>query len=627
MSAILQYEFSSLATIHEDSVSSFDTTVAAGTAAVSDTGSTEAYGNTAHFDGSTSFEMSTVPTTLTDNSTRSCSVWLYSTTSGAEQRILSTNSGTGITIFQKRTDNKLTVQNSVFGTFSTSTIPLNTWTHCAFTYNGSNTVKVYFDGNLEGTNTWAMNLSTQDMKYIGGTGTAGSTFFNGNMLDMRIYDVELDATQIGTLFSNGPDHIGVLFPEPILWYKLNEESASIGTDDSGNTTNMTNVNVVSITDTSPSNYGQVADFSGGTLTLPVANVPSAIIGSSSRTYSFWLESNVVANTQIIDIGSRNLTGRDLGINVNGSQKIGITLFNTPGIQSTTVMTAGVWYYVVVSFEDVGNLLSIYVDGTLETQESKTVNTGSTDLEFGEDDLGFQDMRLLDMRIYDVALDATEISTLYAAGPDIVTISTGLDATIYTHICDLTWDAISGASEYTVRQIKDGGSDEEDVIKTDLLTGTVNLDNSSTYIFNLYSDLDLVTAEATVNVSPLAIDQTNVSSLMTRIQNNLSILDDSAIPDIEDFIQGFLLTGDQVILPSGKSSIFVENLDTHTLGTDELNILTPFTPGVAGDINVTLPNSSIVTYTHSATNEVDGNSVGDYFISGGYMAHLKDVPDA
>ena len=88
-----------------------------------------------------------------------------------------------------------------------------------------------------------------------------------------------------------------------------------------------------------------------------------------------------------------------------------------------------------------------------------------------------------------------------------------------------------------------------------------------------------------------------------------------------------MTGDQVILPSGKSSIFVEDGDTHTLGTDDLNILTPFTPGVAGDINVTLPNGSTTTYSHSVSNEVDGNSVGDYFISGGYMAVLKEIPDA
>lgn len=622
MSEILRYEFSSLATLNTDSVGTFDTTVAAGTSQVTDVGATEAYGESAHFDGSTNYVMSTVPTTLTDNSSRSCSVWIYSTVSGVGQRILSTGTGSGITIFQKRSDNTVGVQNSIFGTVGSTAMSENTWYFVGFTYNGSNTVKVYLDGSLDGTSTWAMNVSTQDMKYIGGSGTT-TGFFNGNMLDFRLYDSELDATAMGTLYTNGPDHVGVLLTEPILWYKLNEDSAEIGTDDSGNTTNMTNVGVISSIDAT---YGQVADFSGGTLTLASASVPSAIIGSSSRTYSFWVESNVVANTQIIDIGTRVSTGNDWGTAINGSAKIGQTLYNIAAIQSSTVMTAGVWYYVVITFEDVGNVLSIYIDGSLETQESKNVNTGSTDLEFGEG--GTQDMRLLDMRIYDVAIGQTQISALYAAGPDIVTISTGLDAVIYTNLVDLTWDAISGASEYTVREIKDG-SDEEDVIITSLLTGSVNLDNSSTYIFNLYSDLDLVTVEATVNVSPLAIDQTNVESLFTRIQNDLSVLDDSAIPEIEDFIQGFLLTGDQVILPSGKSSIFVEDGDTHILGTDDLNILTPFTDGVSGTITVTHPGElSSTTYTHSVANQIDGiHNLGDYFISGEYMAELKEIPDA
>lgn len=203
----------------------------------------------------------------------------------------------------------------------------------------------------------------------------------------------------------------------------------------------------------------------------------------------------------------------------------------------------------------------------------------------------------------------------------------MDATTYTHLVDLSWDAISGASEYTIRQIKDG-SDEEDVLKTAELLGTVNIDNSSTYVFNLYSDLDLVTAAASVNVTPETIDPTNVSNLMTRISNDLSILDDSAIPEIEDLIQDSLNTGDSVILPDGDSSIFVENLDTHVLGSGELNILTPFTTASAGTITVTHPGetSSTVYVYDETTNEVNGVTLGSRFVSGNYVARLKEISD-
>lgn len=197
------------------------------------------------------------------------------------------------------------------------------------------------------------------------------------------------------------------------------------------------------------------------------------------------------------------------------------------------------------------------------------------------------------------------------------------ATTYTHLADLTWPEISGATEYTIGQIQDGG-DEEDVIITTELLATVSIENASNYVFNLYSDLDLTTAHSTVAVTPVAISTTNIGNLLARISNDLSVLEESAILEIEDLIQDSLSTGDSVVLPSGDSSIFVENSDTHVLGSDELRILTPFTPGVAGNITVTLPDSSIATYTHSVTNEVDGNSVGDFFVSGGYMAQLKEI---
>ena len=320
--------------------------------------------------------------------------------------------------------------------------------------------------------------------YFGEAYTNGEIIIeNGTLSDFRFYDGVLDSTAISEIYAFGP--LDVDLPSPILWYKLNEDTANLGTDSSGNLNSMINVGVVSIIDTSPSNYGQVSDFSSGTLTLPSANVPSAIYGTSSRSYSFWIESAVVSNTRISDIGVKVGSGRDFGIQLDTNQNLVVSFFNIPRAESTTVMTSGVWYHVVVTFEDAGNICKIYINNTEEFSGTRNVITDQTDLEFGEFDAGFQDMRLLDMRIYDVAIGATQVSILYSNGPDMAVTSTSFTATPYTHLVDLTWDAIPGATEYTIRQVKDG-SDEKDVVKTLLLTGSVNLDNSSTYVFNLYS---------------------------------------------------------------------------------------------------------------------------------------------
>jgi len=265
---------------------------------------------------------------------------------------------------------------------------------------------------------------------------------------------------VSDIYALGP--LDVDLPSPILWYKLNEDTANLGTDSSGNLTDMNNVGVVSITDTSPSNYGQVADFSSGTLTLPSANVPSAIYGTSSRSYSFWIESAVVSNTRISDIGVKVGSGRDFGIQLDTNQNLVVSFFNISRAESTTVMTSGVWYHVVVTFEDAGNICKIYINNTEEFSGTRNVITDQTDLEFGESDTGFQDMRLLDMRIYDVAIDATEVSNLFGDGPEqAATVS----ATMYSNAADVVWGAITGATTYTLVTKENVSGDVVDTIST------------------------------------------------------------------------------------------------------------------------------------------------------------------
>jgi len=200
--ALLTYGFTSVDSLNTDSVGIYDTTVNTGLAQVTNVGAIEGYGLTAHFNGATDYVMSPVPATLSDNSTRSCSVWIYSTVSGTDQKILSTDTGTGVTIFQKRSDDTISVQTQSSAVTSTSTITSNTWYHVAFTYNGSNTVKIYINGVLESTGSFAMDLSTIDMKYVGSRNAI--QYFEGNMIDFRVYGSELDSTAMATLYSDGP---------------------------------------------------------------------------------------------------------------------------------------------------------------------------------------------------------------------------------------------------------------------------------------------------------------------------------------------------------------------------------------------------------------------------------------
>ena len=411
---------------------------------------------------------------------------------------------------------------------------------------------------------------------------------------------------------------------PILWYKLSEDTVDLGTDSSANLTDMNNSGVVSINDAT---YGPVADFSAGTLTLPSANVPSALTGGSSRSYSFWVESAVSGDVKLVDIGTRVNVADDWNIIVFGTG-IRVTFFNIPAVDSSpTVLVAGQWYHVVVTFEDVGNIIKIYIDGSEELSATKGVATSSTDLEFGQFDAGFQDMRLLDMRIYDVAIDATEVSNLFGSGPEqAVTVS--IEATMFTHLADLTWTSIGGATSYTITQTEDAGSEETIVSETtDLSFTSLNLNPGSSYVFNLYTDLDLVTPATSITESALVVDTTNVTALAVRLSNDFSILSESSYDEVDSQLRNFLMTGDEVTLSSGNA-IFVEDSDTIT--HSDTDILTPFesTAGSGQTITVTVGGeSAILTYDESL-NEVtyDGTAygIGESFAVGTSKVTISEI---
>ena len=423
---------------------------------------------------------------------------------------------------------------------------------------------------------------------------------------------------------------------PILWYKLNEDTADLGTDSSVNLTDMNNVGVVSINDAT---YGPVADFSAGTLTLPSANVPSALTGGSSRSYSFWVESAVSGDVKLIDIGTRVSTGDDWNIIVFGTA-IRVTFFNIPAVDSSpTVLVAGQWYHVVVTFEDVGNNIKIYIDGSEELSATKGVATGSTDLEFGQFDAGFQDMRLLDMRIYDVAIDATEVSNLFGSGPEqAATVS----ATMYSNAADVVWGAITGATTYTLVTKENVSGDVVDTISetTELQADVYNLDDGVSYDFEVYTDLDPVTPilVSLANVTPV-IDATSTGDLITFAGNDLTELNEDKLLEIDEFIKDVLNTGDTVqARVSFQNSIqqdqtlnFVQDGETISIAPNP-TVLTPFTAtGVpATDITLEFSDGSTtesMTFNQSlnqVTVASNTYNVGDTFIIDGKKCKVSEL---
>ena len=119
----------------------------------------------------------------------------------------------------------------VWGTTSMSQY---TWYHVVVTYDGSNTaagVKFYIDGSSEtttidtdslGTNT---TLNSADFNIGERNSGSGGLYYHGNISNVAVFNSELSAANIVSLFNGGkPGDLSSFSPAPVSWWRLGENS-------------------------------------------------------------------------------------------------------------------------------------------------------------------------------------------------------------------------------------------------------------------------------------------------------------------------------------------------------------------------------------------------------------------
>lgn len=114
-------------------------------------------------------------------------LWAYHTVSGAFAGYYTQGSGTGGIIFRKNDTNVLELShNSVQSVIvSTATVPINQWVHIAATRSGT-TVRIFINGTIVGTATYAGNFSDATTQYIGSVQTVSGYYMNGYLSNVRI---------------------------------------------------------------------------------------------------------------------------------------------------------------------------------------------------------------------------------------------------------------------------------------------------------------------------------------------------------------------------------------------------------------------------------------------------------
>ena len=416
----------------------------------------------------------------------------------------------------------------------------------------------------------------------------------------------------------------------LVWnYKLTDVATSV-VDSEGLVADATNVGtVVSFTDPT---YGEVAQFSGSN-NLEIASAPTEITGTVSRAISVWLQqTSQGSNTRMIfSYGTDAGQGQRFRLQVDNAGKLGYDVFNVEEVGTATA-TVGTWFHCVLMYDLPTTTITLYVDGVSVASTVTTLDTSAGAFAIGTDPVnalpnfvGY----VSDFRAYNDVLTPADITTLFADGPNVAT----LELTLYTHIADLTWSAIDGATTYTIRKTESGGLDEIDVVvdTTELSYTDYNLMAATAYVYNLYTDVSPTIVVLTELGTTPVVDSTSVGLLLTRVSNDITILTVNAAEAIESTLRDVLGTGDALETTSG-SVTFVENLGTLALPFGSVEkVLLPFDTGFVGTqgATITLPDltDEVLGYDEGADEVIYDTvnyAIGEYFKSGTYKVSVKDL---
>ena len=181
-------------------------TCAVGTSAAWTSGAIGKINSSLNFDGNDDYIGNLTNVLATNTNSETISAWVKPNNLSGDKYIFIQN---GPTLFHISND-KL-VGGIYTGTWtsvtSISSLVANVWSHVVMTYDGSN-IKLYINGKFDNSVAKTGNLSSLSCveigRFNGGNCSTGvSSYFNGQLDDIRLYNYALTSEQIKTLYNGG----------------------------------------------------------------------------------------------------------------------------------------------------------------------------------------------------------------------------------------------------------------------------------------------------------------------------------------------------------------------------------------------------------------------------------------
>jgi hypothetical protein len=128
--------------------------------------------------------------------------------------------------------------NNDFPNSSGTTLSLNTWYHGVVTFNGSDTVKIYVNGSLDGSKTSLSGVNIEDIDIVIGARTNnGNTgkelYFEGSISNGSIWNAALTSSQVTEIYNEGvPSNLNnhSAYSNLVSWWQLGSNSSWVNPD-------------------------------------------------------------------------------------------------------------------------------------------------------------------------------------------------------------------------------------------------------------------------------------------------------------------------------------------------------------------------------------------------------------
>jgi hypothetical protein len=281
-------------------------------------------------------------------------------------------------------------------------IPLNTWTHIAFTIDMSNSIqKVYKNGVFVYQETTSGSIASGNDFYIGRY-FSGADYWEGSIDQVRIFPSVLTSDQVTQLY-NEIQCAPTIIP-----------------------TNNFNVNTYAgngSTQKIDAKFNEAANFNGSSsaISLPSDINTSYVTPNGQFSSSNWVNFNTVG-TSIQQIVNFNTTANiEIALNgvSQGAGKIVLSLWDGSYVHliSTTTVVTNTWYHIVVTHNN--GSWSLYINGSLEDTDTKTIVQPTSPIVLGkrQNNTQYLNGKLDQVRIYNTALTGLQVTDLYTNETD------------------------------------------------------------------------------------------------------------------------------------------------------------------------------------------------------------------